>query len=80
MLRGEMMIFSDAPEFSITFLKISKAKEFSDSIRETWSAVRFIGTGSTGRISLGSMLHDKNIKDIVNENTTAALKILFFIT
>jgi hypothetical protein len=73
------MIFSDAPEFSTTFLKISKAKEFSDSISETWSAVRFIGTGSTGKISSGSLLHDKNINGTVTENTTAVLKILFFI-
>ena len=42
MLRGEMITFSDSGELYTTFLKMSSANEFSDSISETWLEVRLI--------------------------------------
>jgi hypothetical protein len=51
MLSGEIIIFSVSGVLFSTSLKMSKANEFSDSIKEACFRVRFIGTGLSGKLS-----------------------------
>jgi hypothetical protein len=78
MLRGEIIIFCPADEAARVSLKMSNANEFSDSMTEIWSAVRFIGTGSTGRFSVLFLLHDTDRIRIANKRPTGAVDFMFF--
>jgi hypothetical protein len=77
-LMGEIITFSLSPALCNTLLKISKENEFSDSIRVTWSCVRFIGTGSVGRLSL-VLLHDIEISNMIRKTAAEDPIILVFI-
>ena len=68
------MMFSDSPALSTTFLKISKENEFADSMSETWFVLRFIWTGSVGKVLSDSFLHDKKVREITTEIAIAALR------
>jgi putative heme degradation protein len=72
------MTFSLSPVFFSTWLKISKANEFPDSIRATWSVVRSMGTGSVGSTS-SVLLHDININKIIRKTADDDLIIMVFI-
>jgi hypothetical protein len=78
MLMGEIMTFSFSPVPSSTSLKISKAKELPDSIRDTWSCVSSIGTGSVGKSS-SVLLHDTVNRDKIMKMAADDLVILVFI-
>ncbi len=77
MLKGDIMIFCELPSFSATSLKISKANEFSDSIRAICLVVSSISTGSFGKSSSGVLVHFIN-KRRMDERTNTDAIILFF--
>ena len=72
------MTFSFSPVLSSTCPKISKAKELPDSIRDIWSWVSSIGTGSVGKSS-SVLLHDTVIRDIIMKMAADDPVILVFI-
>jgi hypothetical protein len=78
MLRGEIIIFFESGVLFSTPLKISKANELPDSIKDTCFNERFMGTGSDGRLLSGVFLQEIKIRQFTSEIIINGLSMMVF--